>query len=178
MNLKITYFRKIRKFLTLESALLIYKCMILPILEYADFVHDFDMKYISKKVQTIQNTGLYIVYDQYHLPYDRRQSTEALHRRAGIHRLAHRRWMHMLLYVYNHITDEDLLDVRDINTRRREGILFHLPIQGHYKSRQDPLIKAMTVWNNLPVAFRDAVTKNELRLLLKNSIQNPYKELE
>ena len=80
--------------------------------------------------------------------------------------------------MYNHITDEDLLDVRDINTRRREGILFHLPIQGHYKSRQDPLIKAMTVWNNLPVAFRDAETKNELRLLLKNSIQNPYKELE
>ena len=56
--------------MTLDSALLLYKGTILPILEYADFVYDFNIKYISKRIQTIQNTGLYVVYNQHISPYD------------------------------------------------------------------------------------------------------------
>ena len=178
VNLKVSYFRKIRKYLTLESALLVYKCTILPILEYADFVHDFNIKYINNKLQTIQNTSLYIVYNQHNLPFDLKSSTEAIHRRAGIHRLVHRRWLHMLLFIYNYVTDHNLLDVSDINTRRREGILFKIPVYDHYKCRQDPFVKAMNVWNELPVNTRNAVSKSKLRVLLKNSINNPYKKTE
>ena len=63
--------------------------MILPILEY-------------KRLQTIQNTGLYIVFNQHFLPYELRDSTETIHRRAKEYRLAHRRWIHMLLFIYNY----------------------------------------------------------------------------
>ena len=37
---KLSHFRKIRYFITKKAAILIYKCTILPILEYADFIYD------------------------------------------------------------------------------------------------------------------------------------------
>ena len=39
VNLKVSYFRKIRPFLTKEAAMILYRCTMFPI--YADFVHDF-----------------------------------------------------------------------------------------------------------------------------------------
>ena len=139
VNLKINYFRKIRTYLTQDAAVLIYKCTILPILEYVDFVYDFDIRYVNKKLQTIQNAGLYIAYNQHYLPYDVKESTETLHQRACIPRLSHRRRLHMITFIYNYIDDIRFVDVRDINTRRREGILFNVQRYEHYKARQDPL---------------------------------------
>ena len=46
--------------MTLDSALLLYKGTILPILEYANFVHDFNIKYINKK--TTDNTEYGAIY--------------------------------------------------------------------------------------------------------------------
>ena len=178
VNLKVNYFRKIRTYMTLDSAILLYKCTILPVLEYADFVHDFNIKYISKKLQTIQNSSLYIVFNQYWLAHDLKDSTETIHRRASIYRLIHRIWMHMLLFVYNYSKNPELLDNRDINTRRRDGILFDIPVINHYKARQDPMHRAMNAWNSLPVHIRNAETKEKLKVLLMNSINNPYEKTE
>ena len=163
---------------TEEAALLIYKCTILPILEYVDFVYNFDIKYVNKKLQTIQNSGLYIVYNQHFLPYNEKESTEILHRTARIFRLSHRHWMHMLLFIYNYIDDDRFIDVRDINTRRREGTLFTVQNVEHYKVRQDPLGRAISAWNLLPVYMRIAETKDILKTLMVNSIQNPYEKIE
>ena len=165
-------------YLTQDATLLIYKCTILPILEYVDFVYDFSIKYVNKKLQTIQNTGLYIVYNQLYLPYDVKDSTETLHRKARIYRLSHRRWLHMLSYIYSYIDDDGLVDVRDINTRRREGIIFKIYKKEHYKVRQDPLLRAMEAWNSLPVRIRNAETKGKLKAMLERSIQNPYQKTE
>ena len=178
VNLKVNYFRKIRPYLTESSALLVYKCTILPILEYADFVHDLDIKYISKRLQTIQNASLYIVYNQHRLSYDLKDSTETLHRKASLHRLAHRRWLHMLVFIFNYIDDKEMIDIREIHTRRREGVLFKINEFDHYKVRQDPKRKAMNVWNGLPVYIRNARSKEQLKLFLKSSIVNPYKKTE
>ena len=168
---------KIRTFLTTETALLVYKCTILPILEYADFVFDFDIQYLNNKLQTIQNTGLYIVYNQHYLPYDMKDSTETLHRRANLHRLAHRRRMHMLSFIYNYVDDPKLIDARDINTRRREGIFFRALKADHYKVRQDPLWRAIEGWNKLPPHIRKVETKNQLKISIRNSIIEPFKNI-
>ena len=178
INLKISYLRKIRKYMTIDSALLLYKGTILPILEYADFVYDIDIKYINKRLQTIQNTGLYIVFNQHIETYDLKDSTEAIHRRAGLYRLKHRRKMHMISFIYNYIENQDLLDVRDIKTRRRDGILFAIDIIENYKARQDPMYRAVMAWNTLPVHIRNAETKIQLCGMLKNSIPNPYSKID
>ena len=131
VNYKISFFKKIRKFVTTEAALIIYKGTILPILEYADFVFDYKIKYVSKRFQTIQNQGLYTVYNQHILPYDRKDPTETLHRKAKVARLEHRRKKHMLVFIYNYIHDETMVDNRNIHTRRHDGVLFKIPPYHH-----------------------------------------------
>ena len=140
-------------------------------MEYADFVYDFDIKHLNKKIQTVQNTGLYIAFNQHFLPYGMNDSTETLHRRANLYQLVHRRKVHMLAFMYNYITDPRLIDVRDINTRRRDGILFKVPICDHYKARLDPLWQAMDMWNKQPINL-------QLKLLLGAAINNPFKKVD
>ena len=150
----------------------------MPILEYADFVYDFNIKYINKWFQTLQNTGLYIVFNQHFLMHDLKESTETIHRRARLFRLAHRRRIHMISFIYNYTEKQELLDIRDINTRRRNGILFAIDGTHNFRARQDPMYRAMTAWNALPVFIRNADTKSQLSILLKNSFVNPYSKTE
>ena len=105
VNLKITFFRKIRKFVTTQAASLIYKVTILPILEYADFVFDHNIQYISEKFQVLQNQALYTVYGQHFLPFDMKVSSETIHRKCELSRLKHRRKLHMLLFIFNFRND-------------------------------------------------------------------------
>ena len=49
-----------------------------------------------------------------------------------------------------------LLDDRDIQTRRHDGIPFKVIPAEHYKVKQDPLYRAIKAWNNLPVDIRNA----------------------
>ena len=79
VNLKVLFFKKIWKYIDVTMAITIYKSTILPIIEYADFVYDRNIKYVSKKLQTLQNQGLNVVYNQHILPYTHRESTETLH---------------------------------------------------------------------------------------------------
>ena len=79
VNLKICFFKKVRKYIEVDMALTIYKSTILPLIEYADFAHDFGIKYVRKKIQGLQNYGLTVVYNQHIQPYMQRVSTEILH---------------------------------------------------------------------------------------------------
>ena len=90
INFKLTFFRKIRQYINQDTGLSIYRSMILPIIEYADFVYDNGIKYTNKNLQILQNQRLYIAFNQHILPYDIKESTESLHRRANLFRLYHR----------------------------------------------------------------------------------------
>ena len=48
VNAKLVHFRKIRCYLTKRAAILVYKCTILPVLEYADFICDQGLTYVNK----------------------------------------------------------------------------------------------------------------------------------
>ena len=90
------------------------------------------------------------------------------------------RRLHMISFIFNYTDKYELLDVRDINTRRRDGILFSVESMNdyNYKARQDPMYRAMMAWNSLPVLIRNAETKSQLSTLMKSSIKNPYKKTE
>ena len=64
------------------------------------------------------------------------------------------------------IDDIRFVDVRDINTRRREGILFNVQRCEHYKARQDPLMRAMEAWNSLLVCIRNAESQDKLKTMV------------
>ena len=174
---KLIFFKKIRQFITVEAAEVIYKGTILPIIEYADFVFDHDIKYVNRKFQSLQNQGLYTVFNQHYLPYNQRESTETLHRRANIIRLDHRRKLHMLSFMFNYRNDLDLLDVRNLPTRRHDGLLFKEIDIEYPKVKQDPFYRAIRAWNNLPVDIRNINTKELFKNSVITNIPNPFKKI-
>ena len=177
INYKLLFFRKIRKFINVRAAVTIYKSTILPIIEYADFVYDCDIKYNNKKLQSLQNQGLYTVFDQYVLPYQDRKSTETLHRDAKLYRLTHRRRLHLLSYAFYLTKNSIYIDNRNIPTRNHEAILFRVIKLDHFKCYQDPLYLAMSEWNRLNVEIRRALTKCKFLNLVKAQIVNPYEKI-
>ena len=118
VNSKLLHFRRIRSLINQKAALLIYIFSILPVMEYADFIQDQGVVYINKSVQKLQNFGLSIAFNQHRLPYYERDSSETLHMNAKVFRLVHRRNSHLLLFAFPLKEDNDLLDFRDIPTRR------------------------------------------------------------
>ena len=132
---------------------------------------------MSKKFQTYQNQGLYTVYNNYFLPYLQRDSTETLQRHAKLYRLKHRRRLHLLSYAYPLSKRDNLLDKRDINTRRHQGKLFISYTLNHFKCLQDLMYRAMHEWNNLNVVTRNAATKTIFLNCIKAEIVNPYSKI-
>ena len=92
---KVYQLTKIRPFLTKKAAMLIYKNMILPILEFGDvFLHSAPQK-IRKKLQVLQNKALRCA-----LSKEKLYSTTSLHREAKILKLKQRRHVHVLLHMH------------------------------------------------------------------------------
>ena len=143
IQLKLNQFKKIRKFINKRAAILIYKCTILPVMEYADFIQEQRIIYINKPLQKFQNQGLSIAHNQHILPYDQRDSSETLHRNSRLVRLVHRRRLHLLQFAFQLKNDISLLDIRDIPTRRRAGIVFKILKSSHYKYPKNPYYRCM-----------------------------------
>ena len=177
VNAKLAHFRKIRYYLTNRAAILIYKCTILPLLEYADFICDQGLIYINKSIQKLQNLGLSIAFNQHVIPYDQRDSSDFLHRQSGTFRLVHRRKLHLLQFAFLLKSNATLLDNRDIPTRRRVGILFMIPKSNHYKFPRNPYYKCMSEWNNLRVDVTLLPDRASFKKEVKLSIRDPYTKI-
>ena len=180
VNYKLSFFRKIRRYINVNAAITIYKSTILPIIEYANFVYDYNIKYNNKKLQSLQNQGLYTVFGQHVLPYLDRESTETLHRDAKLFRLVHRRKLHLLSYAFTLTTNVSYLtylDNRDIRTRNHIATLFNIVKPDHFKCYQNPVYRAMVEWNKLHVQIRDTLTKSQFVKLAKLQIVNPYEKV-
>ena len=62
MAQKLYTFRKIRKCMSQNTAIKVYKATLLPILEYNDIVYDLLTKAQLQKLQRIQNRALRVVF--------------------------------------------------------------------------------------------------------------------
>ena len=86
VSLKLKQFRRMRSFLNTKAATLVYKNMILPIIEYGDIFLTGATNGNKKKLQILQNKGLRCA-----LNADKDISTRELHTEAKLMRLKHRR---------------------------------------------------------------------------------------
>ena len=96
---KVYQLRKPKKFLTNKAALLVYKNMILPILEYGDIYLMSATKENRSKMQKLQNKALKCALDK-----EKRYSTNKLHKEAKLNKLKHRRKLHLLQHPYHFIS--------------------------------------------------------------------------
>ena len=86
---------RMRKYITQEVALRLYKTMILPIMEYGDILYDGTNQKLMGKLQVLQHRCLRTcLLPKQHIP------TIRLHEVGNIAKLEMRRKMHLQLYMY------------------------------------------------------------------------------
>ena len=143
-------------------------------MEYADFIQDQGVAYVNKAIQKLQNFGLLIAHNQHMLSFDQRDSNETLHRNSRMSRLVHRRSLHLLQFAFKLKMKDDLLDLREIPTRRRVGIVFSLVKSNHYKFPKNPYYRCMLAWNSLPVDISLLDSKESFTKAVKDTVHNSY----
>ena len=171
---KLSYFPKIRTFINTSVALTIYKSTILPIIEYADFIYDQTVEYVSKQIQSLQNRGLKIVFNQHNKRYDQRMPTTEMHREANLFRLKYRREQHLLTYAISLKQNPMLVDNRHIPTRRHTGIRLTTPKIKNYRFQKSIQYKAILAWNNLDNELTRFEEIKVFKKALKRSYSDPY----
>ena len=70
--------------------------------------------------------------------------------------------------------NEGLLDIRDIPTRRHQGVLFMVPKSNYYKFPKNPYYRRMIEWNRLPINISRMMLKETFKTAIKATVLNPY----
>ena len=104
-------------------------------------------------------------------------SSEDLHQQSKIFRLIHRRRLHLLQFAYTLKLNESLLDLRDIPTRRRVGIIFNIVKSDHYKFPRNPYYRCMIEWNSLQADVTLLPNREQFKRAIEISIQDPYSKV-
>ena len=92
---KLKTFQRMRNFLSVRAALLVYKSMMLPILEYGDILLSATSVKNRKRLQVLQNKGLRCALNK-----GIEANTCELHSEAKLLKLKHRRDQHVLNFMY------------------------------------------------------------------------------
>ena len=93
---KVFLLSKVRRFLTSKAAISVYKTKILPYFDYGDIFYLFCPGALLEKLQRIQNRALRICLNS--AP---REPRIALHKKAGVPLLYHRRLTHVRNFAFN-----------------------------------------------------------------------------
>ena len=163
---------KIRKFLTEEVALQIYKSMILPYLDYGDVIFANAGQEGLLKLQRLQNRCLKICKG-----YNVRFETDELHYMTKVPKLDVRREAHVNNFMYNRLSMAHLVDERDIRTRAHDAPMFIVDFPNLMAFKRAVKYAGSLQWNKLPSDIRNLASldafKQKQKDLMLQSVQRP-----
>lgn len=136
----------LRNYVNYQTALIIYKGTILPLLEYANVVHSLITVKLQKKMQRLQNRALRIIYR-----HDSDHDIATLHLKANIGTLMQRsnRQVLCLMYRRAHLSNLYPLEIAKNRTRSCGKLKFQLPRPVYERFKSFPLYHGSTLWDNL-----------------------------
>ena len=154
---KLKQFQRMRSFLNTKAALLVYKSMLLPIMEYGDVFLSAATLANRKKLQTLQNKGLRCALNK-----GLEISSDDLHEEAKLYKLKFRREQHTLNLMFDWALDPGKLKTKRIKglaTRSSSKKLLRLKKPRTEKFRNCLTYLGPKKWNSLPVNMQLAGAK-------------------
>ena len=147
---KIHMLAKIRSYIDFDSALTIYKTMILPIFEYGDIAYDQSDSKSLEKLQTLHNRALRICINRnVHI------SRIRLHQECNIAKLRVRRIVHLRMFMFKQCENELLINIRPVNTIAHDAPLFHTERPSNEAYKRNIYYNGALRWNELAVDLRN-----------------------
>ena len=158
--------RKLRRLITTECALAIYKQTILPVLDYAGFILYSLNKSDKHDLQVIQNDMLRTCYN-----YRRRDhvSIKNLHTRAKLLSLDQRRQIQLLSLMFGHKCGTNVRRVTVRNTRAAVRFQFYKDRYNTVKYKNSPYYKGAELWDHLSQETTESTSLFEFKNCLKKS---------
>ena len=161
---KLKTFRKLRDYISENTALQLYKTTILPIIDYSDIVYNLITQQQETKLQRIQNRALRTIYR------DKQLSTQLLHELAKIDKLKTRRDIHLLALMFKRVKEPAYIDQINRTTRTSKGILLRVPRPKTNKLTRAPIFAGSKMWNNLPHKLRNIPTYNRFKTAIRTHL--------
>lgn len=158
---------RIRNCVTKQTALLLYKSMIVPLYDYGDvFFSNSCKKDLLKKLQTLQN---YAVRTINRMPT--RTNTTIAEAELGLMPLEKRRWLHSLQLAYYLANDVNNIQHQrnlGVNTRALATSRKQLKVFAPRKvlTERSFSYQIRKLWNSLPTTYHLAASRPELTNLL------------
>ena len=170
---KLMLLSKMKKYLRDDTALSIYKAMVLPYFDYADVIFDRALYKDIDKLQRLQNRCLKICMGK-----DRRSGTDAVHKLANVPFLKDRRRAHVMNFMYGRKSNVHLLNRREIRTRAHDAPLFNVIIPRCEAFKRSVGYSGAVGWNELPPNVRNLNTLVEFKNLQKKKMLNPLSRIQ
>ena len=147
---KLYLLSRIRKYLTQNACVNIFKTMVLSLIEYGDIVYAGTSHDNLNKLAKLFYRGLRIC-DNSNFRISRNDLCNDCH----IAPLELRRDIHLLLFMHKQIGNENLVKKTSVQTRLHQAPVFKLYKPNNEKARQNILYRGALTWNALPSVDRN-----------------------
>ena len=172
-NHKLYLLRRVRKYLTNETAILLYKSYILPILEYGNTLYmSANSKHLDR-LQFLQNSGLKSCFEA-----SKRTNTNYLHINAKLNKLEDRRSVQLLKEMFKRSKDPKYLKQFRAGpvTRSMTTKTLNVPYFRNAQAQKSILFRGSNLWNNQPNIIKNINDQHIFNLkmkgLLKSKLEN------
>ena len=164
---KLKQFQCMRSFLNVKASIMVYKSMMLPILEYGDIFLTAASAINRKRLQILQNKGLRCA-----LGRGLETSNADLHEEANLLKLKYRREQHTLNFMYDMSQIPKQLNKRTARylTRSSNKKLLKIKRPKTEKFKKSLMYSGRRKWNLLPEEIQNTQPKATFKLLTKNHV--------
>ena len=165
---KLKQFRRMRNFLNVEAAVMVYKSMILPLLEYGDIFLSSTSLDNRKKLQVLQNKGLRCA-----LGREATSSSSEIHGEVNLLKLKFRREQHLLNFMHDWAQDPKRLKVKPsggVQTRSHRKKMLYVKKPRTEKFKKSFAYRGPKKWNCLSEEFHYADSKEKYKTLVNSLV--------
>ena len=158
-----------------DTLLSLYKTLILPILDYGDFVYHGISQQDSDTLQKLQNTACRAI-----LRADMYSSIAGMHEELNVNMLYQRRCQHIVaqMFKFAHSLGPKscqnlvvyMCDKHHVKTRAADNLLLYIPQTRLKVTDNDFAVLGPRLWNQLPENIRAIDTLNDFKREIKNIV--------
>ena len=166
INVRILQLMRMRQYITTDTALTIYKQMIIPLFDYADFMVESASKVKISKLEKLQEKALKCIENSCR----KKVNVDPLYEKYGIQQLCLRYREHISCFMYRQSKKPGVLDATrpPINLRSNKKVKFKKHSKYRYMMYlKSPRVRCVRMWDMLPVKVQKATTKVKFKCLIK-----------
>ena len=139
---KLYMLSKIRKYITTKACIMIFKTMVLSLIEYCDIVYAGTMCMNLQSIDKLFYRRLRIC-----MYTNNKMTRELLCSECNIAPLEKRRLAHLLIFMHKQTVNKTLIKTTNVNTRLHEGPVFDTYKPNNEKSKANVLYRGAIEWN-------------------------------